>query len=59
MKNDTQISFRGPTEIFKRADALVEKLESRQSLKAFRVYRSNILRMALECGLELIEKENL
>jgi hypothetical protein len=53
-----QISLRVPAEALRRADQLVPKLVSDQTLAAVaRVTRSTVLKLALMRGLDVLERE--
>ena len=56
--HDTQVTMRLPTDLVKRADALIGKLRKVPELKTWgRVSRAAVLRLAILHGLEALEKE--
>ncbi|MBN1961709.1 MAG: hypothetical protein JW841_12260 [Deltaproteobacteria bacterium] len=59
MKNETQIAVRIPHDLLERADKLVKPMSKRADLRVWggKVSRSNVLRLALLKGLEVLEKE--
>jgi len=55
---DRPISVRLPTEALKRCDVLVEQLGHLREFTLKRASRSAILRLALLCGLTVLEAES-
>jgi hypothetical protein len=55
--NEQQVALRLPAEWLKRAAALVPKMTSDGTMQAWRVSRSAVLRVALQKGLEALERE--
>lgn len=57
MPSDRQITFRLPSELLDRADAMVEVLAAEPEFQAYRMSRGVVLRLALHRGLESLEAE--
>lgn len=55
MPNDATITLRLPEEDIQRADELLQVLEKNPELRAARVSRSVVLRMAIDMGLEALK----
>ncbi len=55
MSKEVPTSFRLPAELLNRADALVERV--RAATKGLRVNRSQVLVLALERGIEALDRE--
>jgi predicted DNA-binding protein len=57
VSNEEQVSIRLPVELLARAEKLAPQIATAPGMAAFRVTRAAVLRMALERGLLLLEKE--
>mgnify|MGYP001273945540 CR=1 FL=1 len=59
MPNETQVALRLPADAVRRAAALAEKMARAPELRAWRLTRSAVLRLALLRGIESLEAEYL
>ena len=56
--NEAHVNMRVPKDLLKRIDRLIPKLAGKGDFAAFRVSRSAVLRLAIQRGVEALEKES-
>lgn len=57
MPNEEQVAIRLPKDFLDRATALTTKMADDGELRAWRITRMAVLRVALQRGLEVLERE--
>jgi len=57
--NEKQVSLRLPVDMVERAEALAPVLAALPAYRAFRLERATVFRLAVERGLEELEREHL
>ena len=57
MPHEEQVSIRLPSDLVKRAEKLVPRLEKETEFAAWRISRAAVLRLAVARGLEALEEQ--